>query len=115
VLGARWSCDAVLEYFFPVRLEYYGLRKASMLDALRADLQRLDNRVRFILEVIDGSIVVSNRKKADLLQELVVKPCTFACHPCVLPLAGLHTHTCTVSDRYWASEETEASSNEKPV
>lgn len=60
-----------------------------MLDALRADLLRVDNRVRFILAVIDGSIVVNNRKKADLLQELMVLSCKSACS---LPHPGCQTY-----------------------
>lgn len=42
-----------------------------------ANLQRLllilDNKVRFILGVVNGEIIVSNRKKADLLIELKQK------------------------------------------
>lgn len=63
-----------------MRLEYYSRRKASMLDALRADLLRVNNRVRFILAVINQEIIVNNRKKAELLQELVVRPAHDALH-----------------------------------
>lgn len=42
-----------------------------------ANLERLllvlDNKVRFILGVVNGEIIVSNRKKADLLMELQQK------------------------------------------
>jgi DNA topoisomerase-2 len=36
-------------------------------------LLKLDNKVRFILGVVEGEIIVSNRKRADLLLELKQK------------------------------------------
>lgn len=50
-----------------------SLPQESQLAQLRLDLQRLDNRVRFILMVIRGELVVSNRKKTELLAELRAK------------------------------------------
>lgn len=41
-----------------------------LLKNLGLDLLKLDNRVRFILGVVEGKIKVSNRKKADLCLEL---------------------------------------------
>lgn len=41
-----------------------------LLKNLELDLLKLDNRVRFILGVVEGKIKVSNRKKADLCLEL---------------------------------------------
>ena len=43
------------------------------LDTLERLLLVLDNKVRFILGVVNGEIVVSNRRKADLLIELKEK------------------------------------------
>ena len=44
-----------------------------ILDNLERLLLILDNKVRFILGVVNGEIIVSNRKKADLLMELQQK------------------------------------------
>jgi DNA topoisomerase-2 len=41
-----------------------------MLEQLNADWQKLENKVRFITEIIEGTLVVSNRKKPELLAEL---------------------------------------------
>ena len=41
-----------------------------MLDQLTNEWNKLDNRVRFVLEIIEGKLIVSNRKKADLLLDL---------------------------------------------
>lgn len=44
-----------------------------LLDNLQLELLKLDNKVRFILGVVEGSIIVSNRKRADLFLELKEK------------------------------------------
>lgn len=44
-----------------------------ILENLERLLLVLDNKVRFILGVVSGEIIVSNRKKADLLMELQQK------------------------------------------
>ncbi|KAI4323425.1 hypothetical protein L6164_023032 [Bauhinia variegata] len=62
--------EQILEEFFPLRLEYYERRKKHKLDNLERHLMVLGNKVRFILGVVNGEIIVSNRKKADLLMEL---------------------------------------------
>ncbi|KAL5986280.1 hypothetical protein ACLOJK_014613 [Asimina triloba] len=62
--------EEILEEFFHLRLELYAKRKKVMLDGLEQHLSILDNKVRFILAVVRGEIVVSNRRKADLLLEL---------------------------------------------
>lgn len=44
-----------------------------MLETLEMEMLRMDNKVRFILGVVKGEIVVSNRKRADLFLELKQK------------------------------------------
>lgn len=61
---------AVLREFYPLRLSLYEKRRAALLQRLEREWRRMDNKVRFILSVVDGRLVVSNRKKAELLQEL---------------------------------------------
>lgn len=60
----------VMKAFFPVRLEYYGKRKAYLAEKLTAEWDKLDNRVRFVTAVISGELVVANRKKHDLVADL---------------------------------------------
>ncbi|KAF1329649.1 DNA topoisomerase 2, partial [Globisporangium splendens] len=61
----------ILNEFYAIRLDYYGRRKASLLRKLEEQIKILSNKTRFILAVVDGSLVVSNRKKQDLLEQLV--------------------------------------------
>nr|CAG4718231.1 unnamed protein product [Naegleria fowleri] len=67
------SVTDILKQFYPIRLKYYHKRKDYMLEKLRKELDMLSNKVRFILEVINGTIDVKRRKKADLLNELKTK------------------------------------------
>ncbi|EPS67102.1 hypothetical protein M569_07672 [Genlisea aurea] len=65
--------EQILEEFYHLRLEYYEKRKKALLANLEVDLLKCENKWRFIRCVVDGSIVVSNRKRADLLLELKQK------------------------------------------
>ncbi|KAG6761071.1 hypothetical protein POTOM_034263 [Populus tomentosa] len=62
--------EQILENFFHLRLEYYETRKKVLLENLEFELLKLENKVRFILGVVRGEIIVNNRKRADLLLEL---------------------------------------------
>ncbi|EXB68160.1 DNA topoisomerase 2 [Morus notabilis] len=62
--------EQILEEFYHLRLEFYEKRKKALLDNLELELLKLANKVRFILGVVTGEIVVSNRKRADLFVEL---------------------------------------------
>lgn len=41
-----------------------------LLDSLEMELLKLENKLRFILGVVEGEIIVNNRKRADLFLEL---------------------------------------------
>ncbi|KDP43495.1 hypothetical protein JCGZ_16782 [Jatropha curcas] len=67
------SPEAILEEFFPYRFQCYEKRKNLKLAQLEMELLILENKVRFILGVVKGEIIVNNRKRADLLLELQQK------------------------------------------
>mmetsp|Transcript_149615 Transcript_149615/g.363390 ORF Transcript_149615/g.363390 Transcript_149615/m.363390 type:complete len:1277 (-) Transcript_149615:203-4033(-) len=56
--------------FAELRLEYYQKRKDFHVNRLRREKEHLDSKVRFILMVIRNELVVSNRKKVELLVDL---------------------------------------------
>jgi len=64
------TAESMLEYFYKVRLEFYVKRKDHLLINMRRDQRILSNKARFIEEVCSGNLVVSNRKKKDLLSDL---------------------------------------------
>lgn len=48
----------ILTEFFTFRLHKYDLRKKYMEGSLAAESLKLDNQARFILEKIDGKVVI---------------------------------------------------------
>lgn len=48
----------ILREFFDVRLDYYGRRKQYLEGMLGAESLKLDNIARFILEKIEGKVVI---------------------------------------------------------
>ncbi|KAI9500924.1 DNA topoisomerase [Coemansia spiralis] len=65
------SAEEIIEDFYPLRLRYYQLRKENMAEKLGRDLQIADNRVRFVLEIIQKKLEVNNRKRKDLVKDLI--------------------------------------------
>lgn len=62
--------EALLDSFYRERLHYYDLRKNHLLDQMRREQRMLNNKARFVEEVCSGKLVVSNRKRLELLAEL---------------------------------------------
>ena len=60
----------ILKEFFVHRKEMYVKRKAAQLAEMQRELDRMTNQARFIRMIIDGQLVVSKKKKADLVAEL---------------------------------------------
>jgi len=63
--------EEVLKEFFHLRLEYYEKRKNFLVAQLTQDWKKLQNKVRFILAVIAEEFIVRNRKKKEIIDDLV--------------------------------------------
>ncbi|XP_065765657.1 DNA topoisomerase 2-alpha [Muntiacus reevesi] len=73
-VGCLKKYDSVLDIlrdFFELRLKYYGLRKEWLLGMLGAESAKLNNQARFILEKIDGKIIIENKPKKELIKVLI--------------------------------------------
>ncbi|XP_036124257.1 DNA topoisomerase 2-alpha [Molossus molossus] len=73
-VGCLKKYDTVLDVlrdFFELRLKYYGLRKEWLLGMLGAESAKLNNQARFILEKIDGKIIIENKPKKELIKVLI--------------------------------------------
>ncbi|MBW03979.1 DNA topoisomerase 2-alpha, partial [Eschrichtius robustus] len=73
-VGCLKKYDTVLDIlrdFFELRLKYYGLRKEWLLGILGAESAKLNNQARFILEKIDGKIIIENKPKKELIKVLI--------------------------------------------
>jgi len=62
--------ENILESFFGTRMEFYVKRKALLVKKLHQEQKMLSNKARFVDEVCNRTLVVSNRKKTELLKEL---------------------------------------------
>ena len=60
----------ILEEFYGLRLELYRRRKEYMLRDYNRELAIIDNKVRFILSVIEGKIVINRQKRKTLVNKL---------------------------------------------
>ncbi|KAL0597809.1 DNA topoisomerase 2-alpha [Plecturocebus cupreus] len=73
-VGCLKKYDTVLDIlrdFFELRLKYYGLRKEWLVGMLGAESAKLNNQARFILEKIDGKIIIENKPKKELIKVLI--------------------------------------------
>ena len=61
----------IIEEFYTVRLKYYEKRKKYFLDKLKKDLMLIDNKTRFILSVVEGTIQINNKSKKEIIQQLI--------------------------------------------
>ena len=67
------TVNEIIDDFYDVRLVYYGTRKAYLIDVLEKELVVLSNKVKYIQEVLNGSIDLRKRKKDDIIKMLQEK------------------------------------------
>ncbi|KAL1128861.1 hypothetical protein AAG570_013395 [Ranatra chinensis] len=65
------SVDTILKEYYDLRLEYYGKRKDYLEGMLQAEANKLSAQARFIVEKCNNTLIIENKKKAKLIQELV--------------------------------------------
>ncbi|OAD58830.1 DNA topoisomerase 2 [Eufriesea mexicana] len=61
----------ILRNFYKMRLEMYHKRKEYLEGILQAEASKLTNQARFIVEKCDGTIVIENKKRKDMIAELI--------------------------------------------
>ncbi|KAH8244800.1 hypothetical protein KR032_000475 [Drosophila birchii] len=61
----------LLNEFYKLRLEYYGRRKDYLVGMLTAQADRLSDQARFILEKCEKTLVVENKQRKAMCDELV--------------------------------------------
>jgi DNA topoisomerase-2 len=62
--------EDIFAVFYDIRLDFYVRRKTRLVKNLRTEQMKLSNKARFVEEVCTGELVVSNRKRTAILQEL---------------------------------------------
>ncbi len=64
------TVEDILKYFVDFRLGYYHKRKDYLLEKIKMDIIKLTNKALFIKAVIDGKIIVNNKKKEDIIKQI---------------------------------------------
>ncbi|KAF8264485.1 DNA topoisomerase [Lactarius quietus] len=64
------SPEEIIEEFYPKRLAFYQKRKDFLASELQLQFEKLSNQARFVQMIVNKELVVSNRKKADIVVEL---------------------------------------------
>ena len=91
------SVHDILREFFTLRLQYYKLRKDWLLGSLGADAAKLSNQARFVLEKIEGKVVIGEghthmHTHAHACTSINTR--THKCTPCMHKHTHTHTYTC---------------------
>ena len=64
------AVEDIVEDFYEIRLSFYQKRKDNLTDKLTQEWTRLDNKVKFILEIIESTLELRNRPKKELLADM---------------------------------------------
>jgi len=65
------NIDEVIEEFTEVRLDYYQKRKEYILSQLERDRKILFNKMKFINEILKGSLVIQNKKRVEIEEKMI--------------------------------------------
>ena len=60
----------IIDSYFPIRLEYYQKRKDHQIATMEEDVNLLQNKSKFIMENIKGTIDLRNKKKIVIIEML---------------------------------------------
>ncbi|CAH0545849.1 unnamed protein product [Brassicogethes aeneus] len=67
------SVMQILKEFYDLRLKHYQKRKDYLEGVLEAEAAKLTNQARFIMEKCGGELVVENKKRKTIVDELIKK------------------------------------------
>ena len=65
------TCEEIIDEFYKVRIAFYAKRKTELLKDITDKLDVANNKARFLAEVIEGTLVLAARKRADIEADLV--------------------------------------------
>lgn len=60
----------IVQDFYIFRLQYYDVRKTHRVNAIKEELNKLENRVRFINYVISSRLKINNRPNDEIIKDL---------------------------------------------
>jgi len=64
------SAEHIIEDYYPVRYEFYEIRKQNQIDAMTKELLFLSNKARYIQELLDDTLDLRKKKKEQIIKIL---------------------------------------------
>jgi DNA topoisomerase-2 len=65
------TINEIIDDYYVIRLALYKKRKEHLLDILLFQLNMISYKVKFILLIVEKKLIVSNRKKTDIEEDLI--------------------------------------------
>jgi DNA topoisomerase-2 len=65
--------EDIIDDYFVTRLKLYAVRKAYLIDTLEKELVVLENKARYIQELLDGTIDLRKKKKGEIISMMIEK------------------------------------------
>lgn len=63
--------DDIIEYFCPIRYEFYEKRKKYELANMRDNLEWLQNKHRFLEEIMNDELIIHKRSEKEIIADLI--------------------------------------------
>jgi DNA topoisomerase II len=63
----------IIKDFYEIRIEFYTKRKKYLISVHEFNVEKLDNELKFILEVVNGTLIFFNRDLNEIIQEMKQK------------------------------------------
>jgi DNA topoisomerase-2 len=65
--------EDIIDEYYDIRLQYYDYRKDNIIDNLEKDLLILSNKVKYIMELLNGTIDLRKKKKNEIFDLIIEK------------------------------------------
>lgn len=64
------NISSLIDYFISFRLPFYDLRKKYVIEKLTKESSMLNNKVKFIKQILDKKLVINNQSKNSIIEKL---------------------------------------------
>lgn len=65
------TIDDIIEYFCPIRYEFYQKRKTHQLKEMKNSLMWLQNKHRFLIEIASDTLIIHKRSETEIVNDLI--------------------------------------------
>ena len=102
------SPDEILDEFCEARFELYSIRKKGIIAEMKHDLMIMQNKARFIGEVLDDTIVLKGKDEEQLIKELEKRKYSDNCKSEELESKGKYDYLLSIQVRGMTAKKVES-------